>query len=917
MLKPVKDDREYKYVKLKNGMRIIIVYDKSATVSAASMTIGVGSIDEEHSGIAHFLEHLLFMGNEKYPEDNIYGKTLGKYNGVSNAMTSETQTTYYYNVSSINFLEILDIFGNFFVSPLFNNTTVMSEMKAVDSEHSNNLLNDDWRVRQIMKTVSKKNHKFNIFGTGNMKTLNIPDIVEKVRDFYNKYYSSDNMNLAIVSNIEIAILEKYVAEIFNPIKHKSYNKLAVKQQRVYELPYDTPLLIYHVPIKSKEQIMLFWQMDYANELYDEYNKYGLHDFIGHLMGHEGYGSIYDTLRYNNRAYGLYAGMGDRKGNTCCFNIIIEATHTGFESKEIIIKTVYEYIKILREACYKNTEKIQELYNEYRIIKKNEMVNMEKTEGMQYAIYLSSKMEQSYYDDNIKSLIIDDYILSRYNSEINSLIYKILSYMTEDNCVVLYSSRDYDKMLNNYEEWYGTEYSIQHIYTQQKGLINPLYGSLYLPEKNKYLCDSNKAVILNIKKYDDTKPEMIKCKNGMEIWHQYCNKYNVDKMKLMVDIIMDKPQETISKYLTLALYSACINDTINPDLYECNMSNYTANISRKHHGLRVNIYGSPQKMEKVLDIIIKKMLYPEITKEIFIKQKTKIIYNLRNNLYDKPYMLSRNVMRQCIDTEFYSVVAKLQAIDCIEYEDIKNIIYDIKNKSKIRYYAIGNISRQDTYMLKSLFNDFNTVDIIQTCNPLNISDKNKHIVIKEKSYNSHEKNIAVSVYYPYGYVEIGKTDWNKKLCLINIINTFLADKFFDELRTKEQLGYIVSTHKYAVGDLKHYIMQSFMVQTNKQTSDYLTVRIKKFIHDRYSEIKSVSQNILEDIINSQINILLQPKHNLYEYALFMYDITFNKNKTYDYIETLIETYKSITRDDIIMFYDKYFIQAANTWTVQIN
>jgi secreted Zn-dependent insulinase-like peptidase len=63
------DDRIYRYLKLKNNLRCILVSDKDVEKSAACMYVGVGSLyDPAHAnGLAHFLEHMLFLGTKKYP----------------------------------------------------------------------------------------------------------------------------------------------------------------------------------------------------------------------------------------------------------------------------------------------------------------------------------------------------------------------------------------------------------------------------------------------------------------------------------------------------------------------------------------------------------------------------------------------------------------------------------------------------------------------------------------------------------------------------------------------------------------------------------------------------------------------------------------------------------------------------------
>ena len=93
----------------------------------------------EAQGLAHFLEHMLFMGTEKYPEENQYSAFLSAHGGYSNAYTAQENTVYYFDVNTAHFEEALDLFASFFTCPLFTEGSTGREINAVDSENSKNL----------------------------------------------------------------------------------------------------------------------------------------------------------------------------------------------------------------------------------------------------------------------------------------------------------------------------------------------------------------------------------------------------------------------------------------------------------------------------------------------------------------------------------------------------------------------------------------------------------------------------------------------------------------------------------------------------------------------------------------------------------------------------------------------------------
>jgi secreted Zn-dependent insulinase-like peptidase len=83
------------------------------------MSVGVGSLQDpkDFNGIAHFLEHMLFLGTDKYPVAGEYKEFLSRNGGTCNAYTSETETNYYFQVKDEGLEGALDRFSQFFISP--------------------------------------------------------------------------------------------------------------------------------------------------------------------------------------------------------------------------------------------------------------------------------------------------------------------------------------------------------------------------------------------------------------------------------------------------------------------------------------------------------------------------------------------------------------------------------------------------------------------------------------------------------------------------------------------------------------------------------------------------------------------------------------------------------------------------------
>ncbi|VDL58985.1 unnamed protein product, partial [Hymenolepis diminuta] len=157
IIKPDPDYKIYRYLQLPNGIRVMLISNvkPGETVepidddkndedieSAAALAVQVGSFSDpkEAQGLAHFLEHMVFMGSEKYPRENDFDDYVCHRDGSVNAFTEGDNTTFYFDVQRNYFKKALDRFANFFISPLLRKDCVDCELEAVDSGKLNILL---------------------------------------------------------------------------------------------------------------------------------------------------------------------------------------------------------------------------------------------------------------------------------------------------------------------------------------------------------------------------------------------------------------------------------------------------------------------------------------------------------------------------------------------------------------------------------------------------------------------------------------------------------------------------------------------------------------------------------------------------------------------------------------------------------
>jgi insulysin len=269
----------------------------------------------------NFGVELLFMGNKKYPVENAYHQYISAHSGLTNAYTAATSTNYHFEVSAkpsneeepsatnpSPLLGALDRFAQFFIEPLFLESTLDRELRAVDSENKKNLQSDQWRLHQLKKSLSNPKHPFCHFSTGNLETLKTApeaegiNVRDKFIEFYEKHYSANRMKLCVLGREPLDVLQAWVIEHFSSVKNKN---LAPNKWET-EVPFTKEQLgtqIFAKPVMDTRDLTLTFPFIEQDHLYDSQPS----RYISHLIGHEGPGSIMSHIKSKGWANGLYAG----------------------------------------------------------------------------------------------------------------------------------------------------------------------------------------------------------------------------------------------------------------------------------------------------------------------------------------------------------------------------------------------------------------------------------------------------------------------------------------------------------------------------------------------------------------------------------------------------------------------------------
>ena len=895
--KPKNDKLNYGFKILPNGLKVLLISDPDSVKSAVALGVNIGSLidKKEEQGLAHFCEHLLFMGNEKYPAENDYFEYITKNGGFSNANTQLDRTIFYFNVSNEAFEGALDRFAQFFISSKFNAGSVDREKKAVDNEFSNNLNNDARRFYQIKASQINEGSPFSNFGTGNLKTLDIPDLRDRLLIFYKKYYTSEIMNLCIYSNKSIEELIKLVEDLFVLIPKLDNFKMP----RYDEIkPYDEKNLKYFfkiVPIKDINEISLEWYLPYCEDYYS--NPLG---YLSSVIGHEGPFTLTSSLNKDNLINSLVAGQNNFCKTYSIFCIIISLTKKGFDNYKEVILRILKYIKEIQKKGIN-----KRYYNEIKEIRKMKFDYLEKIDLTTIAkTYVSRLMD--FAPEDIRS---GPYLFGEFNEP---LIKKYLNMLTLDNLNIYFVSKSFEKECNLTEKYYGAKYTKEKLNITDEEINSYKCSDIFdYPPENKFI-PKNFDILPPPEKINKNPEKIISHKN-LQVWYLQDTIFKLPKVYLVAQFITPEDLCDFSE-IKIRIMSIILEKIFKVELgeflYMAESASVNISFSFGSNKSVIIFQGFndslKEGMKNILSLIKDLNINTQRCKETLELQQKNILLNAKNLFLNSSYQVNLENIKGLLNEPYknpkdiinFFKDKKITIEDLIVY---KNSIF--KN-SKCKWLIQGNITKEQALEIIKEGNKILDIDINQEkigkffiSRPVAIK-KNYNYIFRIKSPNPEENSSSL--------ISIYQTDLLNDLEFqyLKITESFLKQKFYDKIRTKETLGYVVSLVSV---ETSGYYGIANIVQSNSKTPEFCASRVRNFYKEVYEEVKNISEEEFKKHVNGQLLILNKKDDNLKEIFLRNWKEINNDTYKFDRKEKAKENLNKCNKEEFIKFFEKYFIK----------
>ena len=883
------DLKDYHAIALENGLRVLLIHNQESKKSAAALAVNVGHFSDpkERQGMAHFLEHMLFLGTEKYPDGSEYQKFISQYGGSNNAWTATEHTCYFFDIHQNYFEEALDRFGQFFSAPLLSAEFVHKERQNIDAEFKLKLKDDIRRIYDVHKETINQAHPFSQFSVGNIDTLaDHPNtsMQSEIKAFFEKYYRADYMTLAIEGPQSLEQLSLLAQQKFSTIKPAT-KALEFISDPLY-LPEHQQKLIQIQPVKNDKQVII----SFAMPCIDKYYRHKPESLLAYLLGHEGPGSILSFLKNKQWAMGLSAGSGINGSNFKDFNISIPLTENGEQHIDEIIEIVFSYIALLKQTSLPD-----HYYQEKKSIAELSFLYQEKMQALESVSQLVLNMQ--HYP-------IEDYIFGDYAMEgmCNDSISELLNYLLPTNMRIVHISpkNDFDKT----SFWYQVPYKVTDISKDQllKWQNLPVYKELFLPAKNPYIVPDPKVLVSDDLTIKPTQPKLLEQSSGYSLWFKQDSTFKVPKGYIYINIDSPYAIESTANIGMTRLFIDLFTNAIIEEHYDAELAGIHYHLYPHQGGMTLQLSGLSEKQNILLSHLLPSFKNHSFDEQSFELFKSQLIRNWQNADKSKSISQLFSTLSSVMQPKNPSSEKLAIALDEITFSNFNDFCQQLFADISIEALIHGNWCEEDALninlQIKKTFAIQDNSDNKIKIPVLDIKDQGELLIPLILPEHDH----ATVLYYPQQKKDVSS------IAKTIVTSQLLSPLFFQEMRTEKQYGYLVGV---GFVPINRFPGIAFYIQSPHTDSTKLVDAMDEFLSNCQRLVKEMSEDDWQHLQQGLASQLQEKDASLRIKSQRFWVAICNKDTTFSHKTELINAILALTLSDISLYIKECLVKTATT------
>ncbi|SFT78801.1 insulinase family protein [Halomonas saccharevitans] len=857
------DDRDYRALTLDNGLSVLLVSDPEADKAAASLNVDVGSAQdpEDLAGLAHYLEHMLFLGTDAYPEPDAYQGYLTRHGGSHNAFTAPYDTNYFFDIEPDALAGALDRFSRFFVSPLFNAERLESERNVVHSEYQARLRDDGRRAQDVLDQLLNPAHPATGFSIGSRETLadrpaGEPSLRERVIDFYEAHYDANVMHLAVVAPQPLEELEALITERFAGVPDRGLARPSIEAPLVEE--QSLPRAVRLESVRDSQRVSFLFPVPDPETAY----RHKPADYLAHLLGHEGEGSLLAALREAGWADGLSAGVTRGDGRRALFAVDISLTPEGAEALPRVQASLFSAIEGIRDKgleAWRYEEQARLADQQFRF----------QQHGAPQGDAIRLAMNLSRYP--LEDVNIAPY---RHDGFDRALIEQWLDGLRPNRLLRLYSGPEVEG--DAVSPWFDTPW--REVAMQDEG--EPLPG-IALPEPNPYI-----AADLELIERQDEVPGLAIDETGFDFWHMADATFDTPQVEWRFSLQHPAASREAREAALSRLLAGWLVDSLNETLYPARLAGHRFEAYAHARGITLSFSGWRDRQERLIERVIAQLEDATIDEATFERVRYRLQREWRNAPQDALYRQAHRTLSEALVRPQWPTEALLQASRDLETADLRDFRQRFLAELHLEAMAVGNLTRElagrEARQVAEALAPTLPSEAIPDLTPLQAEDLPELIPT-----TTREDSLVLR------YLQ-GPDRSLKSQARLAVLGQLLETPFYQRLRTEEQLGYVVNAGYSPMLDAPGI---SLLVQSPDTESEAIQGHIDAFLDDFAKRLEALDDDALAAYRQAVHDALMQRDTSLSGRTNRLWRALANGDTGFDRHRRLAERALTVTADEL--------------------
>ena len=219
-------DMPYLMRDLDNGLRVIVVptdYPDIVTIQIPVQTGSRNEIEPGKTGFAHFFEHMMFRGTEKYPAD-VYADVLKKAGADQNAYTTDDYTNYHITFTKDDLEKMIEVEADRFQNLSYSEEAFQTEALAVKGEYLKNFSNPISKMFERLSDLMYTEHTYKHTTMGFIEDIEaMPQQLEYSKTFFDRWYRPEKTVVILVGDVEPEPTFELVKKYWGDWERGDYN----------------------------------------------------------------------------------------------------------------------------------------------------------------------------------------------------------------------------------------------------------------------------------------------------------------------------------------------------------------------------------------------------------------------------------------------------------------------------------------------------------------------------------------------------------------------------------------------------------------------------------------------------------------------------------------------------------------------